>query len=99
MAATATTGVVAGIGHGHGVVREQGRRGGVRLGRWSSWAREVGFFFIFVFILFCLFSFLFSLNLNFILVLQNVKLVSILVSLNIPLRKTVWHLNLYVFII
>ena len=63
MAATTTTGAMTGIGHGHGVVREQGRRGGVRLGRWSSWAREVGVFFIFVFIFFCLFSFCFLLTL------------------------------------
>ena len=61
MAATATTGAVAGIGHGHGVVREQGRRGGVRLGRWagwSSWATGVGAFlyFCFYFLLFIFFS-------------------------------------------
>ena len=61
MAATAMAGAVAGIGHGHGVVREQGRRGGVRLGRWSSWAREVRVSFIFVFVFFYLFSFCFIL--------------------------------------
>ena len=65
MAATATTGAVAGIGHGHGVVREQGRRGGVRLGRWSSWAREVGGFLYFCFyvllFIFSLFYFSFTL--------------------------------------
>ena len=73
MAATATTGVVAGIGHGHGVVREQERRGGVRLGRWSSWAREVGVFFIFVFIFFCLFSFSVFISFRLIIVLYNIK--------------------------
>ena len=77
MAATATTGAVAGIGHGHGVVREQERRGGVRLGRWSSWAREVGGFLYFCFYVLLFIFFLFSLNLNFILLLQNIKLVSI----------------------